>query len=166
MFHSVFFLSCVVVLCQARNPVYPVIRLCTFVDYIFSIHHKIPSKPFVTGLMTGRVTRLYKLQIKSQMNIRQRATQSDYTSRCSSTLSGPVFFLRENHTVRVREREMVGPARPLFVLFGSSIVQLSNSHGGWGAILSDLYARKVNTMFVIWFIMNSCSQILLVTLKL
>lgn len=55
---------------------------------------------------------------------------------------------------------MVGPARPLFVLFGSSIVQLSNGHGGWGAILSDLYARKVNTMFVIWFIMNSCSQIL------
>ncbi|KAL6123570.1 hypothetical protein ACLB2K_076091 [Fragaria x ananassa] len=38
---------------------------------------------------------------------------------------------------------MVGPARPQFVLFGSSIVQLSFSHGGWGAILSNLYARKV-----------------------
>ncbi|XP_062165588.1 GDSL esterase/lipase WDL1-like isoform X2 [Alnus glutinosa] len=41
-----------------------------------------------------------------------------------------------------REREMVGPARPLFVLFGSSIVQLSFSDEGWGAILADLYARK------------------------
>lgn len=38
---------------------------------------------------------------------------------------------------------MVGPARPQFVLFGSSIVQLSFSNGGWGAILSDIYARKV-----------------------
>lgn len=38
---------------------------------------------------------------------------------------------------------MVGTARPLFVLFGSSIVQLSFSNGGWGAILSDIYSRKV-----------------------
>lgn len=38
---------------------------------------------------------------------------------------------------------MVGPARPQFVLFGSSIVQLSYSHGGWGSFLSDIYARKV-----------------------
>ena len=38
---------------------------------------------------------------------------------------------------------MVGPTRPQFVLFGSSIVQLSFSHGGWGAILSDIYSRKV-----------------------
>jgi hypothetical protein len=53
---------------------------------------------------------------------------------------------------------MVGPARPLFVLFGSSIVQLSFSDEGWGAILADLYARKVITFsflffsaFVLWF---------------
>ncbi|KAK6156129.1 hypothetical protein DH2020_010377 [Rehmannia glutinosa] len=39
---------------------------------------------------------------------------------------------------------MVGPKRPLFVLFGSSIVQLSFSNGGWGAILSDIYARKAD----------------------
>ncbi|KAK4393665.1 GDSL esterase/lipase CPRD49 [Sesamum angolense] len=39
---------------------------------------------------------------------------------------------------------MVGPERPLFVLFGSSIVQLSFSNGGWGAILSDIYARKLD----------------------
>ncbi|KAK4385331.1 GDSL esterase/lipase CPRD49 [Sesamum angolense] len=39
---------------------------------------------------------------------------------------------------------MVGPERPLFVLFGSSIVQLSFSNGGWGAILSDIYARKAD----------------------
>ncbi|KAL5982570.1 GDSL esterase/lipase wdl1 [Asimina triloba] len=38
---------------------------------------------------------------------------------------------------------MVGPARPIFVLFGSSIVQFSFSNGGWGAILADVYARKV-----------------------
>ena len=39
--------------------------------------------------------------------------------------------------------EMVGPARPQFVLFGSSIVQFSYSDEGWGAILANLYARKV-----------------------
>ena len=39
--------------------------------------------------------------------------------------------------------EMVGPQRPQFVLFGSSIVQISYANGGWGAILSDVYARKV-----------------------
>ncbi|KAL2555738.1 GDSL esterase/lipase CPRD49 [Forsythia ovata] len=39
---------------------------------------------------------------------------------------------------------MVGLKRPLFVLFGSSIVQLSFSNGGWGAILSDIYARKAD----------------------
>ncbi|KAI3815985.1 hypothetical protein L1987_15669 [Smallanthus sonchifolius] len=37
---------------------------------------------------------------------------------------------------------MVGPQRPQFVLFGSSIVQLSFSNDGWGAILADVYARK------------------------
>ncbi|KAJ1381355.1 SGNH hydrolase-type esterase domain [Sesbania bispinosa] len=39
---------------------------------------------------------------------------------------------------------MVGPVRPQFVLFGSSIVQLSFSKEGWGAILSHLYARKAD----------------------
>ncbi|KAL3753651.1 hypothetical protein ACJRO7_000965 [Eucalyptus globulus] len=39
---------------------------------------------------------------------------------------------------------MVGPERPQFVLFGSSIVQLSFGNGGWGASLSDLYARKAD----------------------
>lgn len=39
---------------------------------------------------------------------------------------------------------MVGPARPQFVLFGSSIVEYSFSNGGWGAILADLYARKAD----------------------
>ncbi|KAJ1383377.1 SGNH hydrolase-type esterase domain [Sesbania bispinosa] len=39
---------------------------------------------------------------------------------------------------------MVGPSRPQFVLFGSSIVQLSFSHGGWGTILSDIYSRKAD----------------------
>lgn len=39
---------------------------------------------------------------------------------------------------------MVGPMRPQFVLFGSSIVQLSYSLQGWGAILSHLYSRKAD----------------------
>uniref|UniRef100_K7MTI7 SGNH hydrolase-type esterase domain-containing protein n=1 Tax=Glycine max TaxID=3847 RepID=K7MTI7_SOYBN len=39
---------------------------------------------------------------------------------------------------------MVGPVRPQFVLFGSSIVQLSFSLQGWGAILAHLYARKAD----------------------
>src|SRR5574340_899493 len=41
---------------------------------------------------------------------------------------------------------MVGPARPLFVLFGSSIVQLSFGDGGWGSILANLYARKADIL--------------------
>ncbi|XP_065851649.1 GDSL esterase/lipase CPRD49-like isoform X2 [Euphorbia lathyris] len=39
---------------------------------------------------------------------------------------------------------MVGPSRPQFVLFGSSIVQFSYSNHGWGAILSDFYSRKAD----------------------
>ncbi|KAL2667860.1 hypothetical protein AAZV13_01G093100 [Glycine max] len=39
---------------------------------------------------------------------------------------------------------MVGPARPQFVLFGSSIVEFSYSDQGWGAILANLYARKAD----------------------
>ncbi|XP_031487047.1 GDSL esterase/lipase CPRD49 [Nymphaea colorata] len=39
---------------------------------------------------------------------------------------------------------MVGPSRPLFVLFGSSIVQFSFGHGGWGATLADIYSRKAD----------------------
>ncbi|GAU27448.1 hypothetical protein TSUD_161340 [Trifolium subterraneum] len=39
---------------------------------------------------------------------------------------------------------MVGPIRPQFVLFGSSIVQLSFLKEGWGAILSHLYSRKAD----------------------
>ncbi|XP_022983664.1 GDSL esterase/lipase At2g38180-like isoform X1 [Cucurbita maxima] len=41
---------------------------------------------------------------------------------------------------------MVGPARPLFVLFGSSIVQLSFSNGGWGSIIADLYSRRADIL--------------------
>ncbi|KAL4353562.1 hypothetical protein GQ457_06G006130 [Hibiscus cannabinus] len=39
---------------------------------------------------------------------------------------------------------MIGPPRPLFVLFGSSIVQFSFSNEGWGAILAHAYARKAD----------------------
>ncbi|XP_050243918.1 GDSL esterase/lipase CPRD49-like [Quercus robur] len=41
---------------------------------------------------------------------------------------------------------MVGPVRPKFVLFGSSIVQNSFSNEGWGAILATLYARKADIL--------------------
>uniref|UniRef100_A0A7N0THD8 SGNH hydrolase-type esterase domain-containing protein n=1 Tax=Kalanchoe fedtschenkoi TaxID=63787 RepID=A0A7N0THD8_KALFE len=41
---------------------------------------------------------------------------------------------------------MAGPPRPQFVLFGSSIVQLSYSNGGWGATLADIYARKADVL--------------------
>ncbi|KAL6574605.1 hypothetical protein OROMI_011890 [Orobanche minor] len=39
---------------------------------------------------------------------------------------------------------MVGPVRPQFVLFGSSIVQQCFEVGGWGAIIADLYDRKAD----------------------
>ncbi|KAL5740403.1 hypothetical protein ACOSQ2_029583 [Xanthoceras sorbifolium] len=45
-----------------------------------------------------------------------------------------------------RAREMVGPERPQFVLFGSSIVQYSFSNQGWGAIIADLYARQADVL--------------------
>ncbi|KAL3617512.1 GDSL esterase/lipase cprd49 [Castilleja foliolosa] len=41
---------------------------------------------------------------------------------------------------------MVGPGRPQFVLFGSSIVQMSYNLGGWGSVLADLYARKADVV--------------------
>ncbi|KAL3531694.1 hypothetical protein ACH5RR_005215 [Cinchona calisaya] len=41
---------------------------------------------------------------------------------------------------------MVGPERPQFVLFGSSIVQFAYSQEGWGAILTDIYARKADIL--------------------
>ncbi|KAI3810983.1 hypothetical protein L1987_20696 [Smallanthus sonchifolius] len=39
---------------------------------------------------------------------------------------------------------MVGPRRPQLVLFGSSIVEFSFGEEGWGAILTDIYARKAD----------------------
>ncbi|KAJ1695340.1 hypothetical protein LUZ63_012038 [Rhynchospora breviuscula] len=41
---------------------------------------------------------------------------------------------------------MVGPARPLIVLFGSSIVQYSFGHGGWGATLAHFYSRQADVV--------------------
>ena len=51
---------------------------------------------------------------------------------------------------------MVGPVRPKFVLFGSSIVQNSFSNEGWGAILATLYARKVLLLFSFVHLRNIC----------
>lgn len=56
--------------------------------------------------------------------------------------------------------KMVGPARPLFVLFGSSIVQLSFGNGGWGSIIADLYSRRVYVLSLsgdFWFFLVSAS---------
>ncbi|KAF5736576.1 SGNH hydrolase-type esterase superfamily protein [Tripterygium wilfordii] len=50
---------------------------------------------------------------------------------------------------------MVGQGRPRFVLFGSSIVQLSFSNGGWGAILADVYARKADIILRGYYGWNS-----------
>ncbi|XP_078150289.1 GDSL esterase/lipase At2g38180-like isoform X2 [Carex rostrata] len=41
---------------------------------------------------------------------------------------------------------MVGPKRPVIVLFGSSIVQYSFRNGGWGATLADLYSRQADVV--------------------
>ncbi|KAJ6432520.1 hypothetical protein OIU84_019706 [Salix udensis] len=50
---------------------------------------------------------------------------------------------------------MVGPSRPQFVFFGSSIVQLCFSHGGWGSILSDIYSRKADILLRGYYGWNS-----------
>ncbi|KAG6763768.1 hypothetical protein POTOM_031207 [Populus tomentosa] len=50
---------------------------------------------------------------------------------------------------------MVGPSRPQFVLFGSSIVQLCFSHGGWGSILTDIYSRKADILLRGYYGWNS-----------
>lgn len=49
----------------------------------------------------------------------------------------------------------MGLARPQFVLFGSSIVQLSYGNGGWGAILADLYSRKADILLRGYYGWNS-----------
>ncbi|KAJ4756294.1 GDSL esterase/lipase CPRD49 [Rhynchospora pubera] len=41
---------------------------------------------------------------------------------------------------------MVGPVRPVIVLFGSSIVQFSFGDGGWGASLAHHYSRQADVI--------------------
>ncbi|KAE8711662.1 vacuolar cation/proton exchanger 3-like [Hibiscus syriacus] len=56
---------------------------------------------------------------------------------------------------------MFGPGRPVFVLFGSSIVQFSFSNQGWGAILAHTFARKIgrhNTERVCRMELKACSR--------
>ncbi|CAL5322689.1 unnamed protein product [Camellia sinensis] len=50
---------------------------------------------------------------------------------------------------------MVGPQRPQFVVFGSLIVQLCFSNGGWGAMLADIYARKADILLRGYYGWNS-----------
>ncbi len=54
---------------------------------------------------------------------------------------------------RVFWGDMVGPARPQFVLFGSSIVQLSFGHGGWVPFLLTSTLAKYTLLFCVgaWF---------------
>jgi len=61
--------------------------------------------------------------------------------------------------------EMVGPVRPQFVLFGSSIVELSYSCEGWGATLANLYARKVFDMLHLVLLHASWFQIFVLMLR-
>ncbi|XP_022145517.1 GDSL esterase/lipase At2g38180-like [Momordica charantia] len=42
--------------------------------------------------------------------------------------------------------KMVGPVRPKFVIFGSSIVQFSFDDKGWGADIANLYARQADVI--------------------
>ncbi|XP_022145497.1 GDSL esterase/lipase CPRD49-like [Momordica charantia] len=42
--------------------------------------------------------------------------------------------------------KMVGPMRPKFVVFGSSIVQFSFADKGWGAEIANLYARQADVI--------------------
>ncbi|MFS7997269.1 putative SGNH hydrolase superfamily [Helianthus anomalus] len=63
---------------------------------------------------------------------------------------------------------MVGPRRPQFVLFGSSIVQLSFAEQGWGAILADIYARKLVVSLLSWLltvVIVTCSASLIVYIE-
>lgn len=72
-----------------------------------------------------------------------------YETRATNVVERYMKREREREEGRVETvgshggRGMVGPERPLFVLFGSSIVQFSFSNDGWGATLADIYARKV-----------------------
>ncbi|CAI0415950.1 unnamed protein product [Linum tenue] len=50
---------------------------------------------------------------------------------------------------------MVGPSRPQFVLFGSSIVQLSFGNGGWGSSLSEIYSRRADVILRGYYGWNS-----------
>ena len=54
---------------------------------------------------------------------------------------------------------MAGPLRPQIVLFGSSIIQMSFDNGGWGAILANLYARKVLLQFSFSFMLILIHQL-------
>lgn len=54
-----------------------------------------------------------------------------------------LLLIRKKNTQNKMNEPKVGPNRPLFVLFGSSIVQLSYYFDGWGAALTGFYARKV-----------------------
>ena len=66
---------------------------------------------------------------------------------------------------RQSETEMVGPIRPQFVLFGSSIVELSYSNEGWGAILADIFARKVFLQLLSLFLILGQSLFILADLR-
>ncbi|CAN1174800.1 GDSL esterase/lipase CPRD49, partial [Linum perenne] len=54
-----------------------------------------------------------------------------------------------------QRRIMVGPSRPQFVLFGSSIVQLSYGNGGWGSALSEIYSRSADVILRGYYGWNS-----------
>ncbi|KAL8119754.1 hypothetical protein AgCh_017020 [Apium graveolens] len=66
-----------------------------------------------------------------------------------------IYSQRKRERRERRVTAMVGPNRPQIVLFGSSIVQMSYSHGGWGSILSDIYSRKADIILRGYYGWNS-----------
>ncbi|RRT77573.1 hypothetical protein B296_00005648 [Ensete ventricosum] len=69
---------------------------------------------------------------------RERADLSWWVALWRAHRVGPA-----GKSIEEEEEGRWGPAARSLCFFGSSIVQFSYSNGGWGAILADVYARKV-----------------------
>ncbi|KZV53422.1 hypothetical protein F511_10208 [Dorcoceras hygrometricum] len=87
---------------------------------------------------------LKKRKNNEESAIRRKLQLQERVKRRKSekfAIKKPEQFIRVEE---VEKKKMVGPNRPQFVLFGSSIVQMSYNVGGWGAMLADLYSRKAD----------------------
>lgn len=99
------------------------------------------------GLQTGpRGRKIIKKIIKST------SINCDSNMIHSATSQEQCLSEREPNKITTQYKVMAGPMRPQIVLFGSSIIQMSFDNGGWGAILANLYARKV-IFFLLYIIL-------------